>query len=145
MVQKGFVATPPKKSPHDKLDAGYPESKEDRLINEINVREDCRDEQWKEYRSKVQYTYTCIIAPRHRCSRSVSTSSGIQQKLNARKVKQENFYTRRLFTPVLPTLFSNTSIQHSSPTLLCNTVLRRFSTTLFFKHSSPTLLYNTLL
>ena len=78
--------------------------------------------------SGVNTVYTCTIAPRHRCSRSVSTCRGIQQKLNARKViKQENFYTRHLFTPVLPTLFSNASIQHSSPTLLYHTLLPRFS------------------
>ena len=58
----------------------------------------------------------------------------------------------------LSTLFPNTSLQHSSPrllyntlspTLLYNTLLQGFSTTLFSKaslqHSSPRLLCNTLL
>ena len=59
-----------------------------------------------------------------------------------------------LFPDTLPTLLyntllhlaslSNTSLQHSSPTLLCKTSLQHFSTTLFPK-TLPTLLYNTLL
>ena len=91
--------------------------------------------------SKQNAVYTCIIAPRHRCSRSVSASSGIQQKLNARKVKQENFFTRHLFTPVLPTLFSNTSLQHSSTAHSSNALLQHLSTTLFSnasRHKSTT-------
>ena len=110
--------------------------------------EDCRDEHCKKYRKTMQYTH--VWKHQHRCSCSVSTSSEIQQKLNARmqgKLNRRTFIPdiiRHLFAPLLPTFFSNTSIQHSSPTLLCHSLLPHFSTThlhnSLLQHFSATLL-----